>query len=63
MYFSGFENLSDLDEIQTINDKPLGIIPAGSTDTVAYCLNGTCDVRTITMNIALGQVQNFFYNT
>lgn len=56
-FFLGFQNLSDLDEIHMINEKPLGIIPAGSTDTVAYCLNGTCDVRTITINIALGQVQ------
>lgn len=39
-----------------INEKPIGIIPAGSTDTVAYCLNGTCDVRTIVLNIALGMV-------
>lgn len=42
-----------------INDKqliPLGCIPAGSTDTVAFCLNGTCDIRTIALNIALGQV-------
>lgn len=37
-------------------EKPLGIIPAGSTDTVAYCMNGTCDIRTIVLNIVLGQV-------
>lgn len=37
-------------------EKPLGIIPAGSTDTVAYCLNGTCDVCTIVLNIVLGQI-------
>lgn len=39
-----------------IHQKPLGIIPGGSTDTVAYCLNGTCDIRTIVLNIVLGQV-------
>lgn len=52
----GLNDLSNLDEMPKIIDKPLGIIPAGSTDTVAYCLNGTCDVRTIVLNIVLGQV-------
>jgi ceramide kinase len=35
--------------------KPLGIIPAGSTDTTAYCLHGTTDIRTCVIHIALGQ--------
>lgn len=35
---------------------PIGVIPAGSTDTVAYCLNGTTDIRTTALNIALGLV-------
>lgn len=35
---------------------PVGIIPAGSTDTVAYCLNGTTDICTAVLNIALGQI-------
>lgn len=48
--------MSNLDEMPKINEKPLGIIPAGSTDTIAFCLNGTCDVHTIALNIALGQV-------
>lgn len=48
--------MSNLNELPKISDIPLGIIPAGSTDTVAYCLNGTCDIRTIVLNIALGQV-------
>ncbi|XP_055534459.1 ceramide kinase isoform X2 [Wyeomyia smithii] len=34
---------------------PIGIIPAGSTDTVAYCLNGTTDVKTSIIHIILGQ--------
>ncbi|XP_058814124.1 ceramide kinase [Topomyia yanbarensis] len=34
---------------------PIGIIPAGSTDTVAYCLNGSNDVRTSIIHIILGQ--------
>ncbi|XP_031638718.1 ceramide kinase [Contarinia nasturtii] len=55
----GYDDITNVDEMPKINDKqliPLGCIPAGSTDTVAYCLNGTCDVRTIALNIALGQV-------
>lgn len=34
---------------------PIGIIPGGSTDTVAYCLHGTTDVRTACIHICLGQ--------
>lgn len=34
---------------------PIGIIPGGSTDTVAYCLHGTTDVRTACIHISLGQ--------
>lgn len=34
---------------------PIGIIPAGSTDTVAYCLNGTTDIKTSILHIILGQ--------
>lgn len=47
--------MTNLDDIPLIK-KTIGIIPAGSTDTVAYCLNGTCDVRTTVLNIVLGQV-------
>jgi ceramide kinase len=36
-------------------DKPIGVIPAGSTDTVAYCLHGTTDVRTCVLHVILGQ--------
>uniref|UniRef100_A0A182NLH8 uS12 prolyl 3-hydroxylase n=1 Tax=Anopheles dirus TaxID=7168 RepID=A0A182NLH8_9DIPT len=34
---------------------PIGIIPAGSTDTVACCLNGTTDIKTSIIHIILGQ--------
>ncbi|XP_004519725.1 ceramide kinase [Ceratitis capitata] len=34
---------------------PVGIIPAGSTDTVAYSLHGTSDVRTAAIHLILGQ--------
>ncbi|CAD7094183.1 unnamed protein product [Hermetia illucens] len=34
---------------------PIGVIPAGSTDTVAYCLHGTTDVKTAVIHIILGQ--------
>lgn len=33
----------------------LGIIPAGSTDTIAYCLHGTTDIKTCIIHIVLGQ--------
>lgn len=36
---------------------PIGIIPAGSTDTVAFCLHGTTDVQTAVLHIILGQVK------
>lgn len=53
--FIGLNETCNLDELPTI-DKPIGIIPAGSTDTVAYCLNGTCDIPTTVLNIVLGQL-------
>uniref|UniRef100_A0A182NZD5 Uncharacterized protein n=1 Tax=Anopheles epiroticus TaxID=199890 RepID=A0A182NZD5_9DIPT len=34
---------------------PIGVIPAGSTDTVACCLNGTTDIKTSIIHIILGQ--------
>lgn len=36
---------------------PIGIIPAGSTDTVAFCLHGSTDVQTAVLHIILGQVK------
>ncbi|KAL7021352.1 hypothetical protein ACKWTF_011845 [Chironomus riparius] len=44
----------DFDNIQT-PDIPCGIIPAGSTDTIAYCMHGTTDVKTCIIHIVLGQ--------
>lgn len=44
----------DVDNIPSPS-KPLGIIPAGSTDTVAYCLHGTTDIVTCIIHIVLGQ--------
>ena len=35
---------------------PIGVIPAGSTDTVAYTLHGTTDIQTSVIHIILGQV-------
>jgi ceramide kinase len=35
---------------------PIGVIPAGSTDTICYCLNGTTDIKTSIIHIILGQV-------
>jgi ceramide kinase len=40
---------------QTNTPIMLGIIPAGSTDTVSYCTSGTNDPVTATLNIILGR--------
>ena len=37
------------------NSFNTGIIPAGSTDTIAYCMHGTTDVKTCIIHIVLGQ--------
>ncbi|SPP83637.1 ceramide kinase [Drosophila guanche] len=34
---------------------PVGVIPAGSTDTIAYSMHGTADVRTAAIHVILGQ--------
>lgn len=54
-FFSGINQADILDNIPKI-EMPIGVIPAGSTDTVAYCLNGTTDIRTTVLNIVLGQI-------
>ncbi|EDW84746.1 uncharacterized protein Dwil_GK14278 [Drosophila willistoni] len=33
----------------------VGVIPAGSTDTIAYSMHGTADVRTAAIHVILGQ--------
>ncbi|XP_017771467.1 PREDICTED: ceramide kinase [Nicrophorus vespilloides] len=33
---------------------PIGIIPGGSTDTIAFCLHGTTDVQTAVLHIIFG---------
>jgi len=33
----------------------VGIIPGGSTDTMAYCFHGTTDIRTAILHIILGE--------
>ncbi|CAG9759791.1 unnamed protein product [Ceutorhynchus assimilis] len=35
-------------------NKPIGIIPGGSTDTIAYCLHGTTDPTTAVLQIIFG---------
>lgn len=36
-------------------DLPVGVIPGGSTDTVAYCVHGTNDIQTAVLNIIFGE--------
>ncbi|CAO1421308.1 unnamed protein product [Diamesa hyperborea] len=57
-----YDHSSDSENPHTVDikniskpEKPLGIIPAGSTDTVAYCLHGTTDIETCLVHIMLGQ--------
>nr|UVW99766.1 ceramide kinase [Sogatella furcifera] len=33
----------------------VGVIPGGSTDTIAYCIHGTTDIRTAVLHIIIGQ--------
>lgn len=53
------EHSNDSSKIDVENipkpQKPLGIIPAGSTDTIAYCLHGTTDIKTCIIHIVLRQ--------
>lgn len=39
-----------------VPEIPIGVIPGGSTDTVAYCLHGTTDIQTSVIHIILGQI-------
>lgn len=32
----------------------VGVIPGGSTDTVAYCIHGTTDIQTAVIHIIIG---------
>lgn len=53
------EHSNDLSKLDINNipkpSKPLGIIPAGSTDSTAYCFHGTTDIKTCIIHIVLGQ--------
>lgn len=33
----------------------VGVIPGGSTDTVAYCIHGTTDIQTAVIHIIIGK--------
>lgn len=34
----------------------VGVIPGGSTDTVAYCIHGTTDIETAVLHIIIGRL-------
>lgn len=36
-------------------EVPVGVIPGGSTDTVAYCVHGTSDIQTAVLHIIFGE--------
>ncbi|CAG9816420.1 unnamed protein product [Phaedon cochleariae] len=51
------QNGIDADDINQSLPKPkipIGIIPGGSTDTIAYCIHGTTDVTTAVLQIIFG---------
>lgn len=56
VFFSTELNANDVIDTMPAILKPIGVIPAGSTDTVAYCINGTTDICTNVLNIVLGQI-------
>ncbi|KAL1493072.1 hypothetical protein ABEB36_011206 [Hypothenemus hampei] len=49
-------NANDIHQNLPKPSKPIGIIPGGSTDTIAYCLHGTTDPTTAVLHIIFGDV-------
>jgi ceramide kinase len=52
------DNGVDHNDPNAILPKPLfrvGVIPGGSTDTMAYCFNGTTDIETAVLYVILGK--------
>lgn len=47
-------NIDDINAMLPTPQLPVGIIPAGSTNTIAYCLHGTVDVQTSVLKIIYG---------
>lgn len=47
-------NIDDIEAELPKPQLPVGIIPAGSTNTIAYCLHGTSDVQTAVLQVIFG---------
>lgn len=47
-------NINDINAVLPVPQLPVGIIPAGSTNTIAYCLHGTADIQTAVLKIIYG---------
>lgn len=47
-------NQNDIEMDLPSPQLPVGVIPGGSTDTIAYCLHGTTDVETAVLQIIFG---------
>ncbi|CAH0562734.1 unnamed protein product [Brassicogethes aeneus] len=47
-------NADDMDQVLPKPKLPIGIIPGGSTDTIAYCIHGTTDPTTAVLQIIFG---------
>lgn len=47
-------NFNDLEEPLPKSSIPVGIIPGGSTNTIAYCLHGNTDIVTSVLHIIFG---------
>jgi ceramide kinase len=55
--FNGLLQRESQDGAVTRPSLPIGIIPAGSTDTVAFCLHNTSDIQTCVLAIVLGSTR------
>lgn len=47
-------NIDDIEAELPKPKIPVGIIPAGSTNTMAYCMHGTSDIQTAVLHIIFG---------
>lgn len=47
-------NINDINAVLPTPQLPIGVIPSGSTNTIAYCMHGTVDVQTSVLKIIYG---------
>ena len=52
---------NDCEVILPTPSIPIGVVPGGSTDTMAYCFHGTSDIETAVLLIILGNLFFLLY--